>query len=305
MNSLKIRSKLLVPLQFFDIVGFNPNNPNPLNEYPLDYLHSGARLISFQVNDLEQYEIFSKKDIDDLRRGPAIRWCIETEEFQGNGYEIHLLLLAFKLTKPCSVMVSSYLYPDQLMNSSKPDISYHTKDLDQTEDFPIFEAIELADVEKYYCALKEMHALGGRASNAIGFTMHGLFQNHAIGAILHWSAALECIFGCKRGTEDATKKIVNRITGYLSSDDFNNKKISELYNLRSRLIHGEVDKIWQADEKENLKITKECWILWRSCFQKLLLERHFEILNKKNDEREEFFDGFYSNELRCLTQPSP
>ncbi len=285
--------RILVPLLNLKMKP-SPDPENDIAPYVLSCF--SAKIVSFFSEDLSDYDGVLESELESVRM--ASWWCLELNEYEGYKIDTHLLIIAFRILFDYPVSLHSYLYPNGI-----DEIPF--RQCFKLHDIFRYEAAEvrnakllsredLGEVERMFGRLKKMSEMKGRAHNALFLLTRGMFESNAIGAILHYSAALESIYGIEKNRQrrdhiPIAETISKRIAAYLAPSDYNYQVIIDMYELRSRVVHGEMHVVWDNNPKINVEQANTFWRLLRVCFLKLLTENHYSKLIDEQ-ERENFFD---------------
>ena len=258
-----------------------------LDEEP--FIFSGDKLKIDKFNSQEEVpdiDLFSKHDVEHIE---LESWAIIFEDNETAGYKIlvNLLLLSFRLLskgkppfikyrlckddiKECYRLTSTMTYIHELEEKRLP---YKNEDL--------------KFIDKGFKALEEMHGISNRCHNALYFLFLAFHTIHWISSFMFLMNTLEALFS-KDKPGGATKTICTRVSSLLDSksrckyDD-----IDHLYNIRSRIVHGNI--IAGDEPGENLQQLYNLQYVVIECMKKILNEKIY--LNFKNKESRDSYLG--------------
>ncbi|MCF7811884.1 hypothetical protein K9N50_12965 [bacterium] len=275
--------KVLIPL--IDFRYYNSDVQD--NEFvPYQFKSIKAKLVE---NYRIETPLFSKTKIDQIAMTP---YALEVLKYGKIKEDIHLLLISFRLALDYSISIKHYLYPDDPYSCSTLNETL-TRDPRNRNAF-ISTTEQLTEVDNFCLKVKSMMKVSHRAHNAIFLLLRGLLDSNWVGAYLQWSCALESIFGRKKSGAGTEEIICRRISAYLNDDDFEYKKVKSFYNIRSRIVHGQLHLVSDENSNINLDTLFDLWRLVRACF-KTLIEREGYIDFSKENKREKYFDSFDSD----------
>ena len=198
--------------------------------------------------------------------------------------ELNFLLLAFKLYKRSRLFLTYRLCKDdtnlckrisETMQSILPEKSYSPITFD-----------DLKVIDKGFSNLLRMDSISDRTHNALYFLYLGFFNSHWFATFIFLMSALEALFS-KEERGEATKTICLRVSSLLNSKpQCTYKDIDLLYDIRSRMLHGNI-KV--SDPPTNLGNLHHLEYVVTECMRKILDE---QIYLKYSDtgEKEAYYN---------------
>ena len=111
---------------------------------------------------------------------------------------------------------------------------------------------DLKIIDKGFSNLLKMDLISNRTHNALYFLYLGFFNFHWFAAFIFLMSALEALFS-KEESGEVTKTICSRVSHFLNSKPkCTYKDVEMLYDIRSRMLHGNI-KVSDSDSNlENL-----------------------------------------------------
>ena len=277
--------KVLIPL-----IDFRFDEPDEWDEdnnwvgfKPYQFKSLKARLVE---NYPIKTPLYSGLELGGISRTPFALEIIEYDDFK---VDVHMLLLSFRIVLNHCISIRHYLYPDHPYACNRLDDTLKGDARDR-EAF-LVSRDDLSVVDDFCIKAMDMERIPKRAHNAIFLLLRGCFDSNWIGAYLHWSCALETIFGRKKSGAGTEEIISRRISIFLNDGNYNFDKIKEFYNIRSRIVHGQSHIVLDDDSNINLDKLFEFWELVRLCFKKLIETEGYKSF-KSEKKREEYFDSF-------------
>ncbi|MDP8239275.1 MAG: HEPN domain-containing protein [Candidatus Hatepunaea meridiana] len=275
---------VLIPL-----IDFKYSHPSISRRGEVEYEFKciNARLVRF-YQTIESPEISKKYTVRISKLQNALE-IIENKNYLKKNYlvDVHLLLVSFHLALNHPVSVEYFLYPDEPSSCWRDSITI--KYINKPERITVNKQ-KMEEVEEFCIKLIRMEKTSKRLHNAVFLLLRGLFDSNWVGAYLHWSCALEAIFGRKKSGANTKDLICKRISDYLKDGNFNKERIEEFYNIRSRIVHGQLHLVSDKDSKRNLDKLNELWQIVRACFKKLVESEGYKNLSSEK-KREKHFDG--------------
>lgn len=214
-------------------------------------------------------------------------WALIAKNPDLNKYkeELNLLLLAFKIYKLSRLFLVYRLCKDdtnlckrisETMQSILPEQSYSPITLD-----------DLKIIDKGFSNLLKMYSISNRTHNALYFLYLGFFNSHWFAAFIFLMSALEALFS-KEKKGEATKTICSRVSGFLNSKPkFTYEDIDLLYDIRSRMLHGNI-KV--SDSPSNLETLHHLEYVVTECMKKILDERIY-LKYRNTREKEAYYNA--------------
>jgi hypothetical protein len=245
------------------------------------FIFSGGKLRIDKFNAQEEIpdiDLFSKQDVEHM---DLESYAIIFEDDETAGYKIlvNLLLLSFRLLskgkppfikyrlckddiKECYRLTSTMTYIHEFENKRLPYNNESLKSIDQG-----------------FKALEEMHGISNRCHNALYFLFLAFHTIHWISSFMFLMNTLEALFS-KDKSGGATKTICTRVSSFLDSKprcEYND--IDHLYNIRSRIVHGNI--VASDEPGENLQQLYNFQYVVIECMKKIINEKIYLNFNNK------------------------
>ena len=241
-----------------------------LHHDPFQFSGNQLRIGKFNASEeIPKIDLFSKHDVDHM----AIEsWALIFDHDDVTGYrsKINLLLLSFRIfsqgkppfikfrlckedIRKCSRLNSTMTYIHEFEKNSLP----YSKE-------------NLLVIDTGFQQLTEMDGISTRCHNALYFLYLGFHTTHWIESFIFLMNTLEAIFS-KDKPGGATKTICTRVSSILKSKpECKYDDIYQLYNIRSRIVHGDIEA--KEEPTENLKRLQHLQYVVLECIKKLLNE---------------------------------
>jgi hypothetical protein len=257
------------------------------NESSEGFVFSGGKyaLRKFDAaNEIPEVELFSKRDVKLMKIVP---WAVvaEAENLKNYKEEVNILLLSFRIYKLARVFIKYRL--------CKEDDSYCTRLNDflhivmPNESNGIISLNDLNIINKGYLKLLQMDTISNRTHNAIYFMYRGFCADKMIDSFVLLMCAIESLFS-KENPGGATRTICSRVSKFLdckSRCKYND--IEELYDLRSKIVHG---RVVVGDEiKGKLNTLYKLQYVLVECMKKIL-DKEIYLIYSDIQNKEHYFN---------------
>lgn len=216
-------------------------------------------------NEIPKIDGLSKLDMEYMKQA---YWALVAKDPDVNKYkqEVNILLLAFKIYKLARLFIKYRL--------CKEDSNFCSR-INETMQYILPEKSnstitqnELSIINKGFLNLLKMDAISNRTHNALYFLYRGFFSTHWIDSFIFLMSALESLFS-KEVHGGVTKIICSRVSMFLDSKlRCSYKDIENLYDIRSRIVHGNI--IVSDDPKNNLIKLHDLEYVVTECMKKIL-----------------------------------
>jgi SHS2 domain-containing protein len=198
--------------------------------------------------------------------------------------DVNLLIITFRLLGLGAWPSIRFLISDDV--EVEPIVFYDTMQINRFEElsYEVYTRPKLEKVDDAYRILANAYSERkyARAHNAIYFAYLATHTIHWIQAFVFWMSALEALFS-KDARGGATRTIKTRVNAYIADPNIcNESDIEEVYDIRSRIVHGDIcasDKLPDENLLNLWKIEK----IARACLSKLIEKNDFRHYSKAND----------------------
>jgi len=233
-------------------------------------------------NEIAKIDGLSKLDIEYMK---LESWALVARNPDVNKYkqEINLLLLAFKIYKLARLFIKYRLCKEDtnLCSRINETMQYILPEKSSRE--IILNDLEI--INKGFSHILKMVNVSNRAHNALYFLYRGFFSTHWIDSFILLMCALESLFS-KEERGEATKTICSRVSKFLDSKPrCGYKDIESLYNIRSKMVHGNI--VANDDPKDNLIKLHDLEYVVTECMKKILDEQIY--LKYSNVQQKEIY----------------
>lgn len=238
------------------------------------------RIEEFNANDeIPKIDLFSKHDIEHM---DLESWALIFDHDDITGYrsKANLLLLSFRIfSKGKPPFIKYRLCKEDTMQCSR--LNSTMTYIHEFEDKRLqYSNEDLFTIDAGFKALNEMDEISPRCHNALYFIYLGFHTTHWIESFMFLMNSLEALFS-KDKSGGATKTICTRVSSFLDSkmrceyDD-----IVHLYDIRSRIVHGNI--VAKKEPDENLKELHHLQFVVIECMKRILLEKvYLKFIDKK------------------------
>lgn len=241
-----------------------------LDSEPFHFSGNQLRIEKFNTDEeIPNIDLFSKHDTDNMNMES---WALifDHDDIIGYRSKVNLLFLSFRIfsqgkppfikfrlcnenIRECSRLNSTMTYIYELENKYLP---YSKEDL--------------LVIDSGFKNLTKMDKVSVRCHNALYFLYLGFHTIHWISSFVFLMNTLEAIFS-KDKSGGVTKTICKRVSSFLESKPrCEYKDIDHLYDIRSRIVHGNI--VVQDEPIENLKELNNLQYITIECMKKFLQE---------------------------------
>ena len=251
-----------------------------LDSEPFHFSGKEFRIDNFDsADEIPEVDIFSKYDVDHMN---LESWAVVFEHDDIERYKIknNLLLLSFRIfSKGKPPFIKYRLCKENIKKCSRlstPMTYIHEFE----KDLLPHSISDLERINQGFKALIEMDAISYRCHNALYFMYLANHTTHWIDSFMFHMSTLEAIFSKdKRG--GATKTICTRVSSFLESKSrFEYSDIDHLYDIRSRIVHGNI--VAKKEPGENLKELHHLQFVVIECMKKIIQKKvYLKFIDKK------------------------
>lgn len=223
----------------------------------------------------------------DIWQMKQARWALVAEGLDSGKckQEINVLLLSFKICNPSSLFIKYYLCKENPNECKRLCETMHYIAPPQNE----FIYADLEVINKRFSNLLKMSDISNRTHNAIYFMIRGFFSGKMIDTFMFLMAAIESLFS-KEDSGGATKAVCSRVSKFLGCKArCEYKDIENLYNLRSKIVHGRVAV--EDEIKGHLPTLYELEYVLMECIKKILDEKIYAIYSDVVQKEKYFNDS--------------
>jgi len=263
-----------MPLFWLDLEG--------IDSYSFD--DSRMSIAPFDGGDIPKIPLFSEQDLRHMSEEAPWALIYDSLDIEGYKSNVNILLLAFKI-------FCEKRYPFVKYRLCSEDHSFCTR-LNDTITYNYsyprtakrFDSTDLARVKDGFLSLIEMDRLSIRTHNALYFLCRAWHNTKWIDSFILMMCSLESLFS-KDKPGSAAAAITTRVSSLLRSKPKCTKRdIEDLYELRSRMTHGNIKA--SDDAGENLGKLNHLDFITVECF-KVLAERKLykNYSDKKSRDR--------------------
>ncbi|MBW8003201.1 MAG: hypothetical protein FVQ80_14470 [Planctomycetes bacterium] len=240
-----------------------------------EYMFSGGKyaLRRFDVADeVPDIELFSERDIGVME---FQSWALvaEAENLEHYKEEINRILLSFKIYKLARVFIKYRLCKEDIKCCSILNDYLHIVMPDESN--RVIALNDLDVIDKGFSKLLQMDTISNRTHNAIYFMYRGFCAHKMIDSFVLLMCAIESLFSneCRSG---ATRTICSRVSKFLDcKSGYGYEDIEELYNLRSKIVHGKV--VVEDEIKGQLSTLYKVQYVLVECMKKMLDKEIYRI----------------------------
>jgi hypothetical protein len=245
------------------------------NESSKEFVFSGGKYalrIFDAANEIPEIELFSKQDVE-LMEMESWALVAETENLENFKEEVNILLLSFRIYKLARVFIKYRLCKEDVHRCSR--LNDCLRIVMPNESNKIIELNDLNIIDQGFTKLLQMKPISNRTNNAIYFMYRGFCADKMIDSFLFLMCAIEALFS-KENPGGATNTICSRVSKFLDSKSvYEYKDIEELYDLRSKIVHG---KVMVEDEiKGQLNTLYKLQYVLIECMKKMLDKEIYQM----------------------------
>lgn len=261
--------KILMPLFWFELKGIDTYTFND----------TGISISPFDESDTPKIPLFSEQDL--LHITDEAPWALIYESSDVKEYKskINILLLAFKIFCEKRYPFIKYrLCPGNhsLCRRLNDSITYNYSHPRTEGQFTV---TDLDRIKEGFLSLIEMDQISTRTHNALYFLYRAWHNTKWMDSFILMMCSLESLFS-KDKSGGATAAITTRVSSLLSSKAKCTKSdIEELYDLRSRMTHGNLEA---SDEPgENLEKLNHLDFVTGECFRAIADRKLYKEFSDK------------------------
>lgn len=236
-------------------------------------------------NEIPPIDLFSKLDIEYMRQDTC--WALVTEDAKLDKYkqEVNILLLSFKIYKLAPLFIKYRLCKEDDSLCSR--LNDTMRDVLREKSSRLITRDDLEVINNGFSNLLEMHPVSNRTQNSLYFLYRGFHSTKMIDSFMFLMSAIESLFSNEE-QRGMTKTICSRVSNFLDHEfRCEYKDIEELYDLRSKIVHGKV--IVNDDIKGQLETLHKLEYVVTQCMKKILDEKIYPIY-KDVQKKERYFD---------------
>ncbi len=261
--------RISMPLFWFDLKG--------IDLYSFD--DTGISISPFIEDDIPKIPLFSEQDVRHIKDEAPWTLIYESADVEGYKTKINVLLLAFKIF--CENRYPFIKY--RLCNENhtfcrrlNDTITYnysHPRTVEQ------FTSDDLENIKDGFLSLIEMDQVSIRTHNAPYFLYRAWHNTKWMDSFILLMCSLESLFS-KDKPGGATATITTRVSSLLGSKKRCTKKdIEELYDLRSRMTHGNIRA--SDDPGDNLAKLNQLDYVAVECFKTIAIKKFYSRYSDK------------------------
>ena len=259
-----------------------------LDSEPFNFSGNQLRIEEFNADEeIPKIDLFSKHDAEHMN---LESWALIFDHDDITGYrsKVNLLLLSFRIFSKGKPPFIKY----RLCKEDAIECSRLTSTMTYIHEFEEkrlpYSNEDLFTIDAGFKSLTKVDEISPRCHNALYFLYLGFHTTHWIGSFMFLMNSLEALFS-KDKSGGATKTICTRVSSFLNSksrceyDD-----IIHLYDIRSRIVHGNI--VAKKEPDENLKELHHLQFVIIECMKKILLEKvYLKFIDKKT--RDSYLEG--------------
>ena len=240
-----------------------------------EYIFSGGKyaLRKFDAADeVPDIKLFSEQDIGVME---FQSWALvaEAENLEHYKEEINCLLLSFKIYKLARVFIKYRLCKEDIDCCFRLNDCLHI--VMPNESNKVIALNDLDIINEGFSKLLQMEAISNRTHNTIYFMYRGFCADKMIDSFVLLMCSIESLFSDEERF-GATKTICSRVSKFLDcKPGYEYKDIKELYDLRSKIVHGKV--IAEDEIKGQLNTLYKLQYVLVECMKKMLDEELYLI----------------------------
>jgi Apea-like HEPN len=240
-----------------------------------------------------EQDIFSKRDRYYMGQQAHKALVAESPNLIGYESDVSLLLMAFRLLSDHRTPIIKYkLSDDDNLCGRIEETEMHI--LLPGYRYEVYSVQDFPRIDGVYMMFRNAERTSVRLKNAFFFVYRAFNSFHWIDAFLFHMTALEAIFS-KDSKGGATKTICQRVSALLNDPaTWNDQVIADLYDVRSRITHGNIEA--SHDPSDNLRLLEKMELLTKLCFRKLISLDAFEsfMTTSSRDQFMEQLDKLHS-----------
>ena len=254
---------------------------------------TGLSIEQFSDDDILTNPLFSEQDIRHMQDEPGFSIVFDKGNVDGYKSLTNLLLMSFKIF--CEIRYPFIKYrickdnPSLCRRLNDP-ITYN---FSFTRTIRPYSLAEIETINKGFQSLIDMDKISVRTHNALYFLYRAFHSIKWMDAYILLMSSIESLFS-KDKPGGATAAITTRVSSLLSNNPRCTKKdIEDLYEIRSRIIHGNITgpdlNEAKDDEKDKLANLDKLEYVTIECFKELVKSNLYK--NYTNKETRDKFMG--------------
>lgn len=224
------------------------------------------------TNEIPEVELFSKQDVE-LMRMESWALVAEGKDLKQIEEEVNILFLSFRIYKLARAFIKYLLCKqdvfccatlNNVMQLVLPNESNKTITLS-----------DLSIIDKGFSKLLQMITISNRTRNAIYFMYRGFCTGKMIDSFMFLMCVIESLFSDEKRS-GMTKTICSRVSKFLGNKSrYEYNDIEELYDLRSKIVHGKV--VVEDEIKDQLNTLYKLQYVLVECMKKMLDKEIYRI----------------------------
>jgi len=249
--------KISMPLFWFEFKGSDIYSFND----------TSITITPFDASSIPDIPLFSEQDIHHI--SDEVRWTLIYDGHDVSGYEskINILLMAFKIFCEKRYPFIKYRLCSENLSYCRRLNDSITYNYSHPREVRPFTKNDLDSIQEGFLSLIEMNQISIRTHNALYFLFRAWHNTKWMDAFILMMCSLESLFS-KDKPGGATAAITSRVSSLLDSQARCSKSdIEELYNLRSRMTHGNL--IASDEPGDNLQKLSHLDYVTIECFKTL------------------------------------
>jgi hypothetical protein len=295
------KQEIIIPIFLFDYTGrididklfiekYDFNILDPIEDY--SFSDNILSLKKFDINNISAYidwEFFSPYEKASMAEAKwAITYWTENDDNDICMQKVNLLLLAIKIRFQSSCFIKYKLCENNPRHSSRLT-NIFMPSIPNLKSKDCYKIDELIIIDNTYFQIVKLFDVSFRSSNALDFMYRGYNEYYAMTSFLLFTTAIESFYlpydYVKIGE---TLKV--RITKFINDSSVANPLlISDLYSLRSDIIHGKI----KANIKMEVLLPKivEIQRLLNRTVEKIIDDNLIDIIYKDENSKEKYFQN--------------
>jgi len=210
-----------------------------IDSYPFD--DDRMFIAPFDVGEIPKIPLFSEQDLRHMSEEAPWALIYDSSDLKGFKSRVNILLLAFKIFSEKRYPFVKYrvCFEDHSLCARLNDTITYNYSHPRTAGR--FDSDDLVRIRDGFLSLIQMDQLSMRTHNALYFLYRAWHNPKWMDSFILMMCSLESLFSKDR-PGSATAAITTRVSSLLSSKPKCTKKdIEDLYELRSRMTHGNIE----------------------------------------------------------------
>jgi hypothetical protein len=264
------KMRISMPLFWFELKGIDIYTFND----------TGISILPFHETDILKISLFSEQDVRLIKDEAHWALVYESADVEKHRTKINILLLAFKIFCEKRYPFIKFRLCNEkhsLCRRLNDTITYnysHPRTLEQ------FTTTDLDCIKDGFLSLIEMDKISIRTHNALYFLYRAWHNTKWMDSFILMMCSLESLFS-KDKPGSATATITTRVSSLLGSKERCTKKdIEELYDLRSRMTHGNIKA--SDDPGDNLAKLNHLDFIAVECFKAIADNKLYKEYSDKS-----------------------